>query len=692
MKAAVAAAVLLAAVVRLAHGADEGESPIGKVVELIAGLQAKVIKEGEVSQKLYEEFAEWCEDRATDLGFEIKTGKSEVANLQATIDEETANSAAFDTKIGELSGAISSNEGQLKEATALRAKESTDFAAEEKELVEIVGMLERSAGILEREMAKGGASMLQMRSAGSLAQAFDVMVKASLIDSADADKLSSFVQSSDGGQDAEAVADAEALTGAPSAAEYAGKSGMIIETLQDLTDKANAQLEELRKKETAALQNYEMLKQSLMDEIKFGNTDMAAANKGLAASAEKRSAAQGDLAVTSKDLAAGVESKAALHHECMSKAEEFEVETSGRAEEVKALTEAKKIILTLTSGADADSFVQVASKVASKVGLRSAENFKVVRFVRGLAGRTRAPALSQLAARMVTVMHSKMHNPFGKVKGMITDMLAKLEDEASEDETKKAWCDKELRETGDKKSDKEDEAERLGTKTEQMTSESAELKEEVAKLQNELSKLAGSQAEMDKLRSAEKAAYEVNRADAETGVDAVKKAIEVLKEYYGKAEKADPGGGGAIDGILGLLEVVESDFSKELAEIISAEETAVSAYTAETNENEIGSATKNTDVKHKTKESASLDKASAETKGDLGSTNTQLDAVNEYDGRIQAECGAKPDSYEERAKRRKEELAGLKEALTILESETAFIQEQSSRHSLRGVRAHQQDA
>jgi len=670
----------------LTQGASVGVSPIGKVLEMVGALQAKVIAEGEQAQKIYAEFAEWCEDRSKDLGFEVKTGKAGVESLSAVIAEETATSAALETKIEELSASIASNEADLKAATAIRDKEQKDFAAEEAELMEVADMLERAVAVLEREMAKGGASMMQLKNAKSVEQALVVMVQAMVIRSADAEKLTAFLQNT---QTAE---DSDSELGAPDAAVYEGQSGGIVDTMQDLMGKAQAQLEEARKKETAALQNYEMLKQSLMDEIKFGNTDMAAANKGLAASAEKRSAAQGDLAVTSKDLAAGVESKAALHHECMSKAEEFEVETSGRAEEVKALTEAKKIILTLTSGADADSFVQVASKVASKVGLRSAENFKVVRFVRGLAGRTRAPALSQLAARMVTVMHSKMHNPFGKVKGMITDMLAKLEDEASEDETKKAWCDKELRETGDKKSDKEDEAERLGTKTEQMTSESAELKEEVAKLQNELSKLAGSQAEMDKLRSAEKAAYEVNRADAETGVDAVKKAIEVLKEYYGKAEKADPGGGGAIDGILGLLEVVESDFSKELAEIISAEETAVSAYTAETNENEIGSATKNTDVKHKTKESASLDKASAETKGDLGSTNTQLDAVNEYDGRIQAECGAKPDSYEERAKRRKEELAGLKEALTILESETAFIQEQSSRHSLRGVRAHQQDA
>merc|ERR1711967_218199 len=38
-------------------------------------LQAKIIGEGEEAQKVYEEFAEWCEDSSEDLGFDIKTAK-----------------------------------------------------------------------------------------------------------------------------------------------------------------------------------------------------------------------------------------------------------------------------------------------------------------------------------------------------------------------------------------------------------------------------------------------------------------------------------------------------------------------------------------------------------------------------------------------------------------------------------------
>jgi len=232
MKATARAALLLAAVVHLAHGAEEGVSALGKVIELISNVHAKTIKEGEVSQKLYAEFAEWCEDRSKDLGFEIKTGKATVDDLKATIDAETADSAGFDTKIGELSGQISTSEAQLKEATAIRAKEAKDFGAQEKELVTTVGMMERAINVIEREMAKGGASMMQMKNVNSLTKAFEVMVKGSLIDATDADKLSSFVQSSAAAEDSEAEEDDEALAGAPAAAAHESKSGGIVYVLR----------------------------------------------------------------------------------------------------------------------------------------------------------------------------------------------------------------------------------------------------------------------------------------------------------------------------------------------------------------------------------------------------------------------------------------------------------------------------
>merc|ERR1719160_253743 len=94
---------------------------------------------------------------------------------------------------------------------------------------------------------------------------------------------------------------------------------------------------------------------------------------------------------------------------------------------------------------------------------------------------------------------------FAKIKGLISDMITKLEEDAKGEADQKAYCDKEMSEASTKKGEKEYAIEKLSTKIDGMTSQSAQLKEEVATLQKELAELASAQSEMDKLRAEEKA-------------------------------------------------------------------------------------------------------------------------------------------------------------------------------------------
>merc|ERR1712151_1407751 len=134
--------------------------------------------------------------------------------------------------------------------------------------------------------------------------------------------------------------------------------------------------------------------------------------------------------------------------------------------------------------------------------------------------------------------------------------------EAEEDATEKAFCDKEMAETEQKKADKESAIQKLSTKIDSMAAKSSKLKEEVAELEKELAALAKAQAEMDKLRSEEKAAFDVNSAEMKKGVEGVKMALKVLNEYYAKEDKDHASAQGAGEGIIGLQEVCESDFTK----------------------------------------------------------------------------------------------------------------------------------
>merc|ERR1719333_1279411 len=562
------------ALVAFAHAETSQVNPIEKIIEMISDLQAKIIGEGEVAQKEYDEYAECCEDRSTKLGFEIKTGKANVEELKATIEEQTSTIGALESKIEELSNDIKTAQSDLDAATKIREKEAADFAAEEKELTTVIDMLERATSILSKEMAKSGASMLQLKSASSITEALSVMVQASVLSSADASRLTALVQTEQGDSDSE--------MGAPAAQVYEGHSDGIIGTLEGLTEKAESQLDKARKTESTAVQNYQMLKQSLTDEIKFANKDMDKAKKGLAESQEKKAGAEGDLEVTSKDLEEDIKTKSTLHQDCMNGAEEFELSTKSRGEELNALATAKKIIKESTVGAAGQSyglnqisFLQVGrAQVASGADLAK---FEAVRFIRDLARKSKAPALAQLASRMSSAMRlgaAAGEDPFAKVKGLITDMIATLESEAEEDASQKAYCDKELSEANAKKADLTAESDKLSTSIAQKKSASAKLKEEVATLQSELGAMAKAKADADALRSEEKAAYEKNSAEMEMGIKGVKKALSVLKEYYAKGDESHSAADGAGAGIISLLEVCESDFTKGLTEMTAEEETA----------------------------------------------------------------------------------------------------------------------
>merc|ERR1719277_1978030 len=266
------------------------------------------------------------------------------------------------------------------------------------------------------------------------------------------------------------------------------------------------------------------------------------------------------------------------------------------------------------------------------------------------------------------------NDPFAKVKSLLSDMLEKLEGEAEADATQQAYCDKEMAESNEKAAEKQTTIDKLTTKIDQMSSRSALLKKETAAAQKALSELASSQAEMDKLRTEEKATYTANKPEMEKGLEGIKMALKVLRAYYASSDKAHGAAEGASTGIVSLLEVCESDFSKGIAEMVAAEESAATSYDETTKDNAVTKAATEKDVEYKTKEYVGLDKHISEATSDRTGVSSELDAVKEYLAKLDDMCIAKPDTYAERKRRRDAELAGLKEALEILEGEAVLLQ------------------
>lgn len=682
-------AFVLMVVAGVVHASAGAGGPMSKVFEMLADLQAKLLREGEEAQKVYDEFSAWCQDRSKNIGFEIKGGKAQVAELSAIIEKETAKMVAFNTRIEELSGSIASDEANLKKAAEIRASEKADFTAEETESQEVIGILERAIAVLSREAAKGSASMLQVKGAKGLAEAMDAMVNASAMTSADASRLSALVQNSEESQEG----DSDSEQGAPDPAAYKGASGSVIDTLENLLETAQVQLDKARKTEATNAHNFAMLKQSLTDEIEAGSKDLAETKQSLAVSGQSKAAAEGDLATTKADLKEDVTTNDALHQDCSSGAQDFESETRSRSDELKAVADAKKALAgalpaaaqTYGAALDQATFLQVASSddLASH---GSSVQFEAIKFIRDLARQQNSVALAQLASKMSSIVRygsSAGIDPFAKIKAMISDLVKKLEKDAAADASHKGFCDKETSETQMKKDEKKYQIDKLSTKIDSMSANAAKLKEESATLQKELVELATSQAEMERIRTEEKALYGRNKAEMQAGIQGVQKALSILREYY--AQDGSEQNKGAGSGIVGMLEVVESDFTKGLAEMEVVESTAVKEYEETSYMNKVARASKDKDLEYKVKEAAALAKGAAESSSDKDGAQAELDALLEYLAKLDKMCIAKAEPYERQKERRQAEIAGLRQALAMLEGEAVLL-EQTSRRNFRGKR------
>jgi hypothetical protein len=423
---------------------------------------------------------------------------------------------------------------------------------------------------------------------------------------------------------------------------------------------------------------------------------MAGANEG-------KATAEGELSVTVTDLKESTSTLASTQSECMTVASDHETAVRARAGELKVIKQAVKIIQDTTGGAQEQtySFIQ-----ARRISSQSAQQANVIAaMVKKLARKHHSNALAQLASRITAVVRygraGSHSDPFVKIRGLIKDMISKLEQEAGDEATEKAYCDEEMSKTKTKKGELEANIEKLSTKIDQNAAKSAELKDEVKVLQSELANLAKQQQEMDRIRAENHAVYVKAKADLEQGLGGIRKALTILRDYYAAGSAASASlvqdgtqlsemmeqpaapadhekSGGAGASIIGILEVAESDMATNLAKVETLEDDEQSAYDKGTQENKVVSAEKNQDAKYKTQEFTSLDKTMTELTGDKETFDAELSAVLEYYTKLKGRCVAKPETYEERKKRREAEIQGLKEALDILESEAALVQRSSS--------------
>merc|ERR1719428_900278 len=228
----------------------------------------------------------------------------------------------------------------------------------------------------------------------------------------------------------------------------------------------------------------------------------------------------------------------------------------------------------------------------------------------------------------------------------------------------------------------------LHAEIDELTASVAALAEQITELTKQVAELDAAVAKATEERTSEKAKNTVVIKDAQGAQTAVAAALSVLNEFYAKAAqatsfaqdmtKAEPevfgdepykGMGGESGGVVGMIEVIQSDFARLEAETTAAEEEAAKEYATFTEDSSTDKTEKQTEIDNKSLKKQNDEQTLQEKKSDLSGTQKELDAGLQYYEKLKPQCIDSGVSFEDRVARRKEEIASLQQALSILEGD-----------------------
>jgi prefoldin subunit 5 len=660
-------------------------TPVQKVIQMLEDMAAKGQKEMQEEQVRFASFSQFCKGAEAEKVRSIEENNSQLGELQGEIDhleleidQLSANIKKADSdianlgkKIQALDTAMKNIENQEEEISEERKEDHALFEKKDTDLGESVNALDRAVAEMKtQDVEHAQASLIEVMSLRYVPE------KAKRV-------IGSFLQ-----RDPEAMLQSQ--VGAPEADGYEFQSGAVTEMFSDLEHKMADERSDGQKNEMNQKHSYDMLMQDLVNRLDRTKDERAKDTAEKAKKTQKLADAQGEKADTLAALAEDEKYLKELKEMCHRKTQAYESRQEMRQGEQDAIGKAVEILGggAVSGAADkhlpgllqqGNSFAQLRSNAVSPL------QRKVAAFLQGRAAAVNSPILYQVATRMGD-------DPFTKVKKMIKDMVTKLMEEANEEAEHKGWCDTELATNQQTRDNKSAESDQLSAEIEALTATISKLSEDITELNEGIATIDKAMAEATEDRNAEKAKNTETLADSKAAETAVAQAVAVLKEFYAKAaeatafvqqksqgpaddapatfEGAYQGNQDQSTGVMGMLDVIQSDFARLTSETTAGEAEAADAfqkYSADSAENK---AVKNTDVKHKNSKRQETESALQEAKRDLSATNDELTAAMDYYEKLKPDCVNTGTSYEERVERRKEEIESLQEALKVLNGET----------------------
>lgn len=741
---------------------DLPANTMAKVLRMIDRLKHKINNETEMGRNMHHDYMNWCAESAETTQQEIDYHQGLVDKFYAELTQSAEDIKEAQDKIDEATTELMTTQTRMKRATDQRNKELADYEQGVIDLKASIKAINSAKAILEREMAKNPAALAQidMHSFQAMLATFGTMMDAVSVPSDDVQKLMSLIQNSKQSRETEKDSVGDMLSSAPPPGEkvYTTSSGDIFKLLVDMEEKASTKLEEMHQDELDAKGQYAQLIQTLeaqeTEQKKVVEEHKKAKKMALMVHAESEKSyntAKADLdhnLQTQKDNKKDC-NKMKSDHEQFLKDQQAEIDTLDKAIElINQATESVGGVQDMTEKGDiyaqqssqATSLLQESSSAkiqesssskAEALGVNLVKT-KVVNIVKRLAKLHKSSALMQMASRMKVMLKydSNGADPFDKVKGLISDMIEKLEKQLADDTSEKKFCDREMTETKARLKELGIDVERLDRLHEASYMKEIDIKAWLKEIAAEVAAHAKEEAEKNKLHNEYARNYRNTWRELTDALEAVQKAISLLEKFYGAppvpvkkefgedstvlerneiqhdntmhaagdpilvqqaaahnatAEKQIQQGQGIID----MLRLVKDDLAKSLEEEEKMWDEMNANYEKVMREYLMLRQADKQDKEYAEHEYDDQHEETGHWSEDENNKLSEKEKVAVYYLSLRDKCITRAERFDDRKKARDEEIEGLKQAYAILRDETADLIQSGSR-SLRGGRKRRQ--
>jgi len=509
-------------------------------------------------------------------------------------------------------------------------------------------------------------------------------------------------------QEAEAGEDAAPATQTISAAHYdmAKKNNEAnLEAFKGLKEKAEQALQRERDQEAEDQHNYMLDKQARVQEMNVNEDKTEEAKSQRAHLTEEKAAAQKELADVQTTKDADMKYLKVLLTECTAGSNAWDHRQQEASDEQAAIMKAMEILssrVKVLVQVHREGLLQVDNKQPAQEKTQMQE----AKLRQTLINQFRNLGTKLHSLSMLNMVSAASVQPMDKVKGLIKELIQKLQKEAADAASTHAWCEEENKKNKEAKEKTSDKLKTLEIRLDKADAQKAALSDDIEALTEAIAEIDASDAEATKIRNEEHTSFLKAEGDFKEAASAVLDAIDALKDYYGdtvflQMEKIEttttspirfqaPDLGGAkkdsAGGVLSILDMMASNFAKTVSELQSNEREKKKAFEKMTNDNAVSKASKEAEVKGAESEIASLTVAAGHAADDKTMTQDEMNALLEYIDKLKPTCVGTVMSYAERKAKREAEIEGLKQALNLLEETQGTL----STVSFLQVRRHQE--